>query len=399
MRVGRIEQLPTAIFQMIQDHVNEKSYRNLMNANLMTFQHLKYETVRYTFKEIPVLESLEKTAKTFSLINQVKNAATQISLIYGFYNISLSKYLPHLKPLHRLEIRSVTFTSDNFASGLLNNISHIVLRNVSGEKPLKLQFKRLISLEMESCGNIESVEDLGGISTLKKLKITHCYIRTLSLVNCENLSSFTLDNANFELSNSIQIPESCLCIEITGLLVPNILQQVKEICELGRLQQLALNCNPKLPDLDSFDHAFYQNVPTVTLTNTGVYGDCGPSTNSIGCQEISLSYYSLIHWNSSDTIVNLRKLRLVACNGFEELPQMPKVETISLEFCNGINLIATIPSLIKLQISYCRNLKAISYCPKLRLVKITNCNSIEDISECTHVNTLKVMECPKLVLG
>jgi hypothetical protein len=46
MRVGCIEQLPTAIFQMIQDHVNEKSYRNLMNANLMTFQHLKYETIQ-----------------------------------------------------------------------------------------------------------------------------------------------------------------------------------------------------------------------------------------------------------------------------------------------------------------------------------------------------------------
>jgi hypothetical protein len=398
-----LELLPTVIFQVIQDNLKEKDYRNLVNANLVTFRPVKYETVRYTFKVIKGPTALEEVAIVFSIINKVKDKATQISFcLQNFNDMVLSGCLPLLKPLQKLTIWESYFTNDNFKSKLFNNISCLVLKYVGGkEAPLKLKFKHLVSLELHGCGNIERIEDLSG-NSLKHLKISECSMKTLSLINCENLHSFNYECGNTQFSKTIRIPRNCVHLEIIDYSSTNVLRELKKICQQkNRLQKLSLTLWEDFPWMcyQKLDHSFYRNVPVVELkTVRDNDTDPGPAMNAIGSQDLSLSWFSLSNWNSTGTITSIRKLRLQGCD-MEEFPQMPNVESISLEYAEMLKLISAMPRLIKLKIYLCSDLKTISLCPKLRIVTVTNCENLEDISECPVVHSVKVKLCPKLALS
>jgi hypothetical protein len=376
MHDGYLELLPTVIFQVIQENLKEKDYCNLVNSNLVTFRPVKYETVRYTFKEIKGPDGLEEAAIVLSLINKVRNKATQISLsLCKFNNIALSGSLPFLKSLRKLEIMKTSFSNDNFTSKLFDNIIKLVLWQVIGrfvEEPLKLKFRHLVTLELGGCDNIESVEDVSGNGTLQHLAITECFMKTLSLINLENLHSFNYHCGNtFDLSKTIRIPGNCMRLEIIDYSSTNILEQLKVICQQRNLfQKLNLTLREDFPLMcyQKIDHSFYQNVPVVELkTRRDNHIDPGPAMNAIGSQDLSLSWFKLSNWNSTGTITSIRKLRLEGCHDIEELPQMPNVESISLEFGHTLKLITTMPSLIKLKIYLCSDLKTISLCPKLPL--------------------------------
>jgi hypothetical protein len=115
-------------------------YRNLMNTNLSTFQPIKWETVRYTFR-IPAL-SKESTSivynentKVLKLINGVKDKSRQISLTLGLScEILIGQYAAFFAGIYKFHlVAKVSFNFfAPFSSYTFENIHHVVLENMLG---------------------------------------------------------------------------------------------------------------------------------------------------------------------------------------------------------------------------------------------------------------------------
>jgi uncharacterized protein with HEPN domain len=73
LQMGRIEGLPTVIFQLIQFHLNEKEYLQSMSCRKESFRSVKYETVKYS-----LIINNHAGEAVRRILNSVKDKAKQI---------------------------------------------------------------------------------------------------------------------------------------------------------------------------------------------------------------------------------------------------------------------------------------------------------------------------------
>jgi hypothetical protein len=104
-----IEGMPIPIFQIIQEFLNERDYRNLMNSNLWTFQPIKYETVHYSlfgqdkWIHFDFCADENKEGVVLQMINSVKDRSKQIGMKFKrVTQSSMMKYAHLFDDIERL---------------------------------------------------------------------------------------------------------------------------------------------------------------------------------------------------------------------------------------------------------------------------------------------------------
>jgi hypothetical protein len=72
-------------------------------------------------------------------------------------------------------------------------------------------------------------------------------------------------------------------------------------------------------------------------------------------------------------------------------PEMPRVESISLETVSSFRILPSLPNLTTLMMKTCGNLERIDFCLKLDKAELWECPNLKDISSCSHVKVLELI--------
>jgi hypothetical protein len=175
---GCLEALPVVLFQIIQEYSTETNYRNLMNANLSTFQCIKRETVRYSLLDRPKkwaqFHPYQELIFTL-IIKSVKDKSKQISMAFSDVQHSTALKYAHLfKAISKLSLsysRAADQRLSCFRFNMFDNIYHLVLQNIHGIPVLRSAPKNIVKLELIHCG-FTRIEEPNPSKSLSSFKIS-----------------------------------------------------------------------------------------------------------------------------------------------------------------------------------------------------------------------------------
>jgi hypothetical protein len=225
----------------------------------------------------------------------------------------------------------------SFPFDIFNNIHHLLLENFHGISTLKSAPRNIVKLELINCG-FSRFEDLNPTNTLKELTIASqtdlqilCSldgILTLKFQSIRNIELLFPHNfINFELN----------CGRFSKLLTTDF--------------QFAIS-NEKFKMTYNFPIGFtrfteFQSYPVISLSNRDYY--TFPSLPLFFGWDLTFHGFCLAHWNHM-TLENVRKLQLLYCTSLIDLPEMPKLEVLSLHRCLECKMAPVLQSLLSLTV-------------------------------------------------
>jgi hypothetical protein len=190
--MGRIEGLPTVIFQMIQLHLSEKEYLQLMSCRKGAIDSVKQETARYS---LCVNGTAEVALRR--ILESVKDKSTQISL--RFYDMWQSQIKKFAKICDGAEIVSIIGNSHRykFEDGLhlsvFNNILHLTLQRIHGISAFNLYLEKTVKLELVQCWSLMEITAWNSKNVLRNVVIQNCNCLQI-LPPLENVSEFSFSS-------------------------------------------------------------------------------------------------------------------------------------------------------------------------------------------------------------
>jgi hypothetical protein len=373
-----IEGMPIPIFQFIQQFLNEQDYLTLMNSNLSTFQPIKYETVHYTlvgpekWVHFDFCVDENKAATVLNIINSVKDKSKQIGMrILGASQPLILRFGHLFERIGKLTLEKTMFKMD-FPLTIFNNIRHLKLSSTGlGLTHANFDLGHLETLELLHCG-IEEIIAWNSSNSLKTLILLGCF-KLKSIPPLDNIEDVYIHGASrlthFRSSgNHKKFTFSGRTLDETTLLVMN------QPSFYESLQNMRL-CYHFTPS----DFTFCQNIPVIDLNNNSrnSRNDCYPPLPVLNGKEIKLNHFSLSSWNGQ-VFSNVLKCELHDCIDLIYFPEMPVLQSLSLQECNQLVTIPSLLSLQNLKILACLQFKSIGLVPSLIGVNISGCPCFED---------------------
>jgi hypothetical protein len=181
---GSVKAVPASLFPMIQENLNEKDYRNLMNTSLSAFQDIKYETVRYTFPSLfewrKVGLSMNPPINLPTIINyiysivehNVKDLSKQVSLRFqgrstGYDHNDLldNMYYQELYKLSRC-CKVIFRNCPSIPEHYFDNIYHVIIDTCKFIDSFPPGLQNISILEIYNCEYLSDIKNIDGLQQL-----------------------------------------------------------------------------------------------------------------------------------------------------------------------------------------------------------------------------------------
>jgi hypothetical protein len=393
-----IEGMPIPIFQIIQKFLNEQDYLDLMNANLLTFQPIKYETVHYTlvgperWSNFDFCADEYKEATVVQIINGVKDKSKQVAMrIKGVTQTILFKYAHLFEGIGKLTLEHATLGKD-FAFHIFSKIRRLKLSGVDGlnRQPFQadFDFANLEELELNCC-RVSEIIAWNSSKSLKKVIISSCSPLS-SLPPLDDIPVVFIMSTSVTHLQSIGHHKEFSCVGST--LDNETLALLNQPSFYKGLQSLSLCCTFNNPDL-----LFCQNIPFVDLYNSSnsYRNDFYPPLPVLYGKELKIQHFSLASWNGQ-LFSNVVRCDLKNCLDLIHFPQMEALQSLKLENCSTLVGIPSLSSLKDLWIRGCFSLKRVCFCPNLVKVTVDRCQDFDDLSSFSHVQDASLHYCHKV---
>jgi hypothetical protein len=410
-KVNCVEGLPIPIFQIIQEYCNEKDYRNLVNTNLSTFQPIKWETVKYSligptkWDKMSPYKINQREERLLNIINNnVKDKSNQISM--SFWNVkppTLTKYSYLFQGITKLHFTGGELCGSFHAVSLdiFKDLRCLTLEKYHGDKVLNVDWERLVRLELVEC-DFSVIENLNSTQTLKHLKIENPSGSVRILCSLDNVEHIEITSRFWDFLE-MQFPKNCRDFELrfdsAKLKYNKDCDEVTVRTSDGNqsYERLVISCSflefdPRLVE----QWALYSVVEVKSSCREGQF----PSFPIPRGENISLTSFNLSSWNGN-VLRNLKELVLLDITNLDISPEMPRVESVSLEKVSGLRILPGLPKLTTLVMKKCDSLERIDFCPKLEKAELWECSNLKDISSCAHVKALElvIMESLTTLIG
>jgi hypothetical protein len=400
-RGGHIEALPVPIFRIIQEHLIESHYRNLMNSNLAIFEPIKFETVHYSlfapetprnYRRLAVSNqtvlnkagwSTATETQALHILNSVSDKSKQISIRFtGTTEQQVLKYSHLFAGIKKLTVQGWNSYLDinspfspAFPFSVFNDVRHLELNGIKGIPSANLDFENMISLKIRSC----KFEEITAWNSNKSLK-------ELVLEGVEGLKSFPslqdIPLVTMEVNWMVEPASKLLHL----LAQPSFLQNVQRlkltVVFPGNFSDFSF-CE-KIPVIE-FSHDRFKYLPGRNLRFPLVFNFF----------EISLQGFSLSSWNQQ-LIRNIKKCRLEKCSELVDFPEMPELELLVIQDCGQLAGLPPLLSLTKLTISQCPKICCLPVFPRLRDVSVSSCHRFDDVSPLSHVKSVTISSCSRV---
>jgi hypothetical protein len=396
-KVNCVEGLAIPIFQIIQEYCNENDYRSLMNTNLSTFQPIKWETVKYSligpmkWDKMSPYKIGQREERLFNIINNnVKDKSKQISIT--FCNVkrpTLTKYSHLFQGIYKLHFTGgeLSRAFHSFSLDIFQDLKCLTLKTYYGDTCLNVDWKHLVKLELVGC-NFSVIESLNSTQTLKELIIKHPYDSVKILCPLDGIER--IECVSFYYNFEMEFPKNCANFELKCESVRfHDKEDATMVIKQKRNQsydRLAISCSFLHFDSRLLEHWSLYSVVEMTSPRMD---DLFPSFPFPRGEKISLTSFSLSSWNGR-TLFDLKELHLDSIENLDILPEMPRVESVSLENVSSFRIICGLPCVKKLIVKRCESLERIDFCPKLEDLDLYDCPNLSDVSSNSHVKTLQL---------
>jgi hypothetical protein len=393
-----IEGMPIPIFQIIQDFLEEQDYRDLMNANLSTFQPIKYETVRYslvgpeTWVHFDFCADENKEATILQIINSAKDKSKQIGMSLKKIGQQLLLKNAHLfEGIGKLTVQEATIEKD-FPFVVFNTIRELKLSHVGPKSnhssfEVNFDFPNLEILELDHC-SFGKIIGWNSSKTLKTVTIRACYhlssipplddISTLSITTTPSLTHFQSkgNHQNFTCTGS--------SLDKATMMVMN------QPSFYNGLQYFKLWGTFK----HKHDLSFCQNIPIVDLYDMS-------NTHKVDLpvlygKDLTIQRFSLALWNGQQILANVVECVLIGCTGLIDFPEMELLQSLTVRRCDHLVGIPSLSSLKNLWMVGCPLLKKVSFSGNLAKVSVEQCKLLKDLSAFSHVQDISLYSCHRV---
>ena len=261
----------------------------------------------------------------------------------------------------------------------LSHLKHLRVRSYKLENVDALKgFNRLETIKFDGCGDIDNLDSLKGIASLKKLYLRQSAIEKLDLREWRspNLEKVTVNRCSqlVSVSGFLSVGKNCLL----DLEECEALEEIK-IQAGSNLDFITItNC----PTLDSI------GVLPETLVGLGIY-DCDSLTRVEGRKQTKLNSVELVGCNQLDSfdvsLESVEHVKLVSCDGIQDLnfhQSVPRLASVRIIYCDGMVAIDGLPeSTEKLELRRCMALKRVTpdaSLPNLKVLTIDRCPSLSE---------------------
>jgi hypothetical protein len=308
-----IEGMPIPIFQIIQEFLNEQDYRDLMNANLSTFQPIKYETVHYTLVgperwiKFEFCAEEYKEATVLQIISSVKDMSKQIAMRFkAVAQAWLLKYAHLFDGIGKFTVAGAIITRD-FSSIVFNKIRHLKLSDI------------VIVCKQEL--NIRANFDW---ENLEKLELDHCkFNEIVSWNSSKSLKKLTIHGCN--ILSSIPPLDDIPVVSITATSSLTHFQSKgnhqKFTCWGSHLDEATV--------LTMSKPAFCKDLKELNLSSTINRRGFYPVLPVVYGKELTLDYFSLASWNGQ-IFANILNCELLYCRDLIDFPSMTALQSFDI---------------------------------------------------------------------
>jgi hypothetical protein len=271
-RSSLFESLPTVILRLIQQYLRKYDYRQLLNTNAKTFQHVKHETVYYNFirydkwqEKIQGFHNITDQINYFiALCNSVKDKSQQISLKIESATKEIVQQYGHLMPgILKLDFQaSRDFWRNRPNMGMFCNIYYLRLENVRGINSLS-GLTGIKILEVYISDSITAIDFIPGLQRL----IIYCLPNLQEITQYGNIPELIIDDCSELKFEGLGNHEKFSYKGYTG--IKEDIQLCRNVKYLSMESRVELDTLPQLPNLiylvlegnDSlFDPSYFPNL-------------------------------------------------------------------------------------------------------------------------------------------
>jgi hypothetical protein len=383
-----IEGLPTALFQIIQDHLSKYDYCQLMNTNLSTFQPIKYETVHYTIliNKSDLCDAYNETV-ALQMVAGVKDKCKQIAVRLSDVDEKLvRKYSKFYDGVASVHLKRFSFGS-NMNFQMFYSLTELKLTEIKITSEIDINLENLALLVIYQC-SFRGVSSWNKNNKLKAVEIRDCqFLEFLPPLN--NLDRVVIKSC-FQL-HELQTTGGHKAFTFIGCEVSiSLFQQMIQPSFYAKMKRLKLSC--RFPD-QVHDFSVWQNIPVVELNAAHAVRHTFPVFYGV---ELRLVNFKLPAWNECNELPNLKVCDLRCCQDFRTFPCSPKLKSLTLEKCPGLRLIPSQPNLRKLEVKSCELVEKIEFGNHLNFAVIYHCEALKDLAFCSSLEYLNVSLCGKL---
>jgi hypothetical protein len=258
-----MEDLPTCIFQVVQEFLPHQDYRNLVNSSENCFQLIKFETVYYDLNHKYSLDYAKKSSFRNMILSKVKNKRKQISVL--FRGCTQLPNRLNIVGVNKCKISSSPYGSQNkrvLDMSIFNGIEDLSLYGLDRAT----SFEGIENVSKLVIDTLDNLVNVSALSNLTELKITNCpqisdvsslgCVYTLKIENAPNLVSLDgLGRKNYRLS-ILDCPNISDVSMLGKVHLLNIIRcpEVADVNALGRVYCLNLSECPKIEDVSGLGY-------------------------------------------------------------------------------------------------------------------------------------------------
>jgi hypothetical protein len=329
LQMGSIEKLPTVIFQLIQQFVLEKEYRQLMNCRKENFSSIKHETVTYSLR---INNTAEEVLRR--LLVGVKDQSKQISVTFCDMNQSeIIKYVDICDGIENISIygspfncgRRVVF-GNKFPSTVFNNILHLTLEGIPEISEASLYLEKTMKLELVKCLNLNKIIAWNSENVLQEVIIRDC--NSLETVPpLQNIPEVSISSQGRQCHSFRVGKQKKLSYEGQTLSLQTLQTMFTETTFHKSLVELKLKWH-SLPATQA-DFSWCRNIFILELSSVSTGDELRFPPVFYG-KQLKLSSFYLSDWSEHQCFPNLERCNLINCSDLVSLPEMPIVTHLTV---------------------------------------------------------------------
>ncbi len=371
------EVIPTETLRIIQQYLNKRDYRNLLNSSKLIFGYSKYETVYYDlYIGYYHPHQLPDSLSVFD--GFVKDKSQQISItITDPTSKTLKKWADLISGIHKLIVHDYELLLKSVNVSLFCNIYHVhlkffgkdILCGLKGVKILEIyDSSRLIAIDfipglkrlvLDSLINLLEISEFGNIP---ELQITRC--PKLSL---QGLGSHERVSLCWGGSYDVSIFQTVKYLDLAAAVYPPY-SGLPIFANLIYLVLFCMHANSYF----SFDPSYFPNIRFLNLHHAKISPEASfPSS-------LQLGDFNHCYFTDLSVLSNVKKLQFRSSRGrgFKNVNALSNAHKLYFYFISELEDVSSLGGVYDLTIIGCHQMKDISKLGRVHRLKVFSCGVI-----------------------